>query len=259
MTTTNRTFKILSPHMKGSDVASWQGDVKAEFLRMGIACPIKIDGDYGISSRGYTASLCTALGMTASKVMAEGVTPELRIRIRNRRLTSPERSAYENRQDYRRALREKYASSVITRVHRPVGKNLEDGWGFHPGAHDGVDVQTLAKAPLYAMVKGRVFDVRSSGWWGKAPSGDVSLGDGIVQYEVLENIGPFIKGYHIGYGHCENARVKDGDIVEPGDRIADSGLAVVYHIHLMYNNGSTTKGIGNLDPRPILDYAELHG
>lgn len=254
-----RTFKLTAPHMKGTDVGNWQRDVKAEFLRMGIACPIVVDEDYGISTRGYTASLCTALGMIASEVMKNGVTPELRIRIRNRRLTPDEQRRMNERAEYREALRRRYQSATITNVNRPVKKILEDGWGFHPGVHDAIDVQTLPNAPLFAMVKGRVFDVRASGWWGKAPSGDVGKGDGIVQIEILESVGPFVKGYHIGYGHCEHARVKVGDIVEAGDTIALAGLAVVWHTHLMYNNGTTDKGIGNLDPRKILDYSVEHG
>ncbi len=94
---------------------------------------------------------------------------------------------------------------------------------------------------------------------GKAPSGDVRKGDGIVQLEVLESVGPFKKGMHIGYGHCEHARVRVGQVVQAGETIALAGLAVAWHIHLMMNNGSTTKGIGNIDPRKCLDYAVKNG
>lgn len=253
-----RTFKITAPHMTGADIKSWQQEIAAEFARMDIICPIKPDGIWGITSRSYNASLCHALGMIAGDVMAEGVTPELRVRIRNRRLTVQEIERFNDREQWRRDLRARYATAT-NKVARPVGKILEDSWGFHPGVHDGIDVITQPNAPLFAMVKSKIIDVRAGGWWGKAPSGDVTKGDGIVQMEILEAVGPFYKGYHIGYGHAEKPTVKVGDIVEAGDQVAHAGLAVAWHIHLMYNDGDTSKGIGNVDPRKILNYAVKHG
>lgn len=251
-----RTYKITSPYMKGSDVEMWQGQIVHEFDRMGIKCPIKIDGIWAIASRSYNASLCHALGMNASEVMAEGITPELRIRIRNRRLTTSEKERFSERVDYRRNLRDRWDNISVA---RPTIKIIEDSWGYHPGTHDGIDIITPPKAMLFSMVRARVFDVRSGGWWGKAPSGDVTKGDGIVQMEILETIGPFLKGRHIGYGHAENAMVDVGDIVNAGDPVARAGLAVAWHIHLMYNTGGTNKGIGNINPRKILDYAVKNG
>ena len=256
---TPRTYKIDTPPMRGQDIENWQREIKNEFARMDIECPIKVDGIYGVSTRSYTASLAHALGMTAGIVMRDGVTPALRTRIRNRDLTHEEQRRQTERQDYRRDLRKRYESSAIVDVHRPVTKIIEDSWGYHPGVHDGTDVICLPDAPIFAMIKSRVIDVRDRGWWGKAPSGDVSKGDGIIQLEILETVGPFKKGNHIGYGHAEHAKVKVGQIVEPGDAIGLAGLAVAWHIHLMYNDGSTNKGIGNIDSRLILDYAVKHG
>lgn len=255
-----RTFKIDSPAMRGSDITEWQKEIKDQFAEMDIKCPIKTDGIYGVSTRGYTASLAHALGMDAGKEMATGVTPNLRSRIRNRDLTHEEQRRMAERQDYRRKLRNRWASAEITKVHRPVLKIVEDSWGYHPPVHDGVDVITLPDAKLFAMVKSKVVDVRDRGWWGKAPSGDVSKGDGIIQFEILESVGPFKKGHHIGYGHAEHAKVKVGQVVFPGDYIGHAGLAVAWHIHLMHNDGSVgNRGVGNLDPRPLLDYAVKHG
>ena len=254
-----RTFKVDSPHMRGSDVEAWQREIKTEFARMDIDCPIKPDGIYGVVTRAYTASLAHALGMNASEVMAAGVTPELRSRIRNRDFTHQEQQRYAERQDWRRKLRDRYESSTVVDVHRPVTKILEDSWGYHPGVHDGLDVITLPDAKIFAMVRSRIIDVRSGGWWGKSPSGDISKGDGIVQMEVLENVGPFKRGHHIGYGHAEYPQVVRGQVVEAGKLVAHAGLAVAWHIHLMYNDGSTDRGVGNIDPRPILDYAVKHG
>lgn len=257
-----RTFKIDDPHMHGDDIKSWQGEIKDLFDEMDIDCPIKVDGIYAVATRSYTASLCNSLGMIASEVMSNGVTPELRTRIRHRDLTAGEKARMQSPEliAYRRALRKRYDSGQVTGVHRPVTKILEHSWGYHPGVHDGLDVITLPDPPIFAMVKSRIVDVRSAGWWGKAPSGDVSKGDGIVQMEILDTVGPFIKGHHIGYGHAEKATVTVGQIVQPGQQVAHAGLAVAWHIHLMYNNGTAgTRGIGNLDPAPILNYAIAHG
>lgn len=255
----SRTFRVTSPHMRGDDIRNWQEDIKHEFERMDIKCPIKVDGIWGVVSRAYCASLCHAVGLSASLEMAAGVTPDLRRRIRTHTRTPEQAKRMMARVDYRRKLRVKYQRAHITNVHRPVAKILADSWGYHPPVHDGIDVITPPDAPIFSMVRSKVIDVRSGGWWGKAPSGDVSKGDGIIQLEVLENVGPFKKGYHIGYGHAEKAKVRVGDTVMPGDTIGHAGLAVAWHIHLMYNTGSTTKGIGNLDPRGILDFAVENG
>lgn len=257
----DRTFKVKSPHMEGRDIAAWQEDIKAQFKRMAIDCPIVIDGKYSVATRAFTASLCHALGMNEKRVMAKGVTPELRTRIRKRQLTASEKKAMDARVDYRRALRRRYARAV-TPVHTPVHKILSDSWGFHPGVHDGLDVITLPNAVIYSMVKSRVIDVRPSGWWGLGAPSDPTVrakGDGIIQLEILETVGPFIKGRHVGYGHAEKAKVKTGQVIEAGHAIGRAGFANAWHIHLMYNDGTTNKGLGNLDPRKILDFAVQNG
>jgi murein DD-endopeptidase MepM/ murein hydrolase activator NlpD len=157
---------------------------------------------------------------------------------------------------YRGELRARWAEK---KVHTPLTRILADTWGYHPPVHDGIDLICPANSPIFAMVKSKVIDVRAGGWWGKAPSGDVRLGDGIIQLEVLESVGPFKKGMHIGYGHAEKAKVRVGQTVEAGDVIGHAGLAVAWHIHLMVNNGRTTKGIGNINPEPLYRYAVKHG
>lgn len=241
--------------MKGDDVSAWQREIRREFGRMHIDYPLTADGDYGVATRSATASLCHALGMVASNVMAKGVTPELRTRIRNRRLTPYERIRMAKRVDYRRRLRRKHTNGGVA---LPVAKIIADSWGYHPGVHDGIDIICAANAPIYAMVKSRVIDVRSGGWWGKAPSGDVAKGDGIIQLEVIETVGPFKAGMHIGYGHAEKATVNVGDIVTAGQQIGHAGLAVAWHVHAMLNDGSTNKGVGNIDPRAALEYCKAN-
>lgn len=255
-----RTFKIddgLS--MKGQDVKLWQDDVKELFKKMKIDCPIKVDGTYGPATRSFTAALCQASGLSAKAAMKDGVTPELRSKLRNKNLLTVSQLKTRNsvtRKDYRAKLREQWR---VRKVHPPVNKIIADSWGFHPGVHDGLDVISIEGAAAFAMVKSKVVDVRASGWWGLHPSGDISRGDGIVQLEVLETVGPFKKGMHIGYGHCEHARVRVGQEVQAGEVIALVGFAVAAHIHLMVNKGGTLRGVGTQDPLPLVNYAVKNG
>lgn len=260
----SRTFKLQQPLMSGKDIEDWQTWLKSRFRKMSIDYPLKIDGRYGESSRAATASMCMALGLaSAGGAMASGVTPALRVRLRNEKLTAAEQQRMKSkaRVSYRRQLRDRHDGGGVS---KPVASIRENSWGWHPkggsnagSTHDGIDVGTRPKAPLLAMVKSRVVRADNGGWWGKSPSGNVKLGDGIVILEVLETVGPFRKGWCIGYGHAESMQVRVGDIVEAGDVIAKAGLAVVYHIHLMVNGGAfpKTTGRGSRDPRPLLDYA----
>lgn len=256
----SRTFKLTDGKpMRGDDVKEWQKDVKAGFKKMDIDCPIKIDGIYGQSSRGFSASFCEAMGLVTATAMKNGVTPELRVKLRNRKLSTAElnRKNSKARKDYRAKLRARWKKSHTDLVHAPISKIVTDDWGFVPGVHDGIDVTSdRVGAAAFAMVRAKVIDVRA-GNWARPPA--TSIGDGIVQLEVLDNNGPFKKGQHIGYGHVEHARVKVGQIVQPGEVIALVGSAVTPHIHLMVNDGKTTKGIGNINPRKHLDYAIKHG
>lgn len=249
-----RTFKVDRPALKGEDVQQWQQTINSMFAKWDIDLRVKVDGEYGLASRSATATLLYALGIEQGE-MKDGVTPGLRVKVRNyqRKLSPKERARFAQRVAWRRRLRQKWARGV--KVARPVNKIITSAWGYHKGVHDGIDVQTPPAATVYAMVKSRVIDVRAGGWWGRSPSGDVSKGDGIVQLEVLETVGPFTKGMHIGYGHCEHACVREGQIVEAGEPVARVGLAVTWHTHLMVNDGQTTKGIGTRDPRKLLDFA----
>lgn len=270
MSKTPRTFKLPSkpkpgkkpePLMRGDDIKAWQVDVKKLFKQMGIDCPIVIDGVYAQQSRGFSAALVRAMGLSVKKAMANGVTPELRIKLRNRDLTKAQLETKNSkaRKEYRAKLREQWKPK---KVHAPVAKIIDDSWDYHPGLHDGIDVLAPEGVTAYAMVKSKVIDVRPHGWWNLGAPSNKALkerGDGIVQLEVLETVGPLKKGMHIGYGHCVHPRVKKGQIVEAGHPLALVGFANAGHIHLMFNDGSTTKGVGNIDPRRMLDYSVKHG
>lgn len=258
-----RTFVLKDHRMRGEDVKSWERTVKQLFADMGIKCPIEADGIYDVEDRSFTASLARAMGMEATTVMAEGITPGLRTRMRGKHLTAAEKRAFNDRVDYRRKLRDRWNDhGYDPGVAVPVRRILSHAWGYHPGVHDGVDIITKADPVIFAVVKSKVIDVRASGWWGKgAPSNPAvaSKGDGIIQLEVLKDVGPFRKGMHIGYGHAEKARVHEGQVVEAGTPIGHAGLANAWHIHWMINDGSTNKGIGNIDPERFLNYCIKHG
>lgn len=156
-----------------------------------------------------------------------------------------------------------FADRVIARHDRrpvasPLAKILEDSWGYHPGVHDGIDLICEPDATLYAICDAVVIDVRSGQWWGKGAPADSALrekGNGIIQLECLVDAGPFSQGQHIGYGHAEHARVKVGQRVQAGDAIGKAGFANAWHIHLMVNDGDTSKGVGRRDPGPFVTYA----
>lgn len=250
-----RTFKVQQDAMSGVDIQQWQEAFNRQMAKWNIDYRIEADGDYGLATRSATATWLYALGIEQNE-MADGVTPELRSKIRNRRLDRAEKARFAARTVWRRRLRAKWAKGA--KVARPVNKIYASSWGWNLG-HDGIDVICPPDATIYAMCKSRVIDVRSEGWWGKAPSGDVAKGDGIIQLEVLESVGPFKKGMHIGYGHAEKAMVKEGQTAQAGQAIGHAGKAVAWHIHLMVNNGNTMKGIGTRDPRRMLNYAIRHG
>lgn len=265
MPRTPRTFKLDPKPMKGNDVKEWQKDVKLLFRSIGIHCPLVVDGVYAQATRSFTAELCEAYGLISKTVMKDGVTPELRIKLRNKDLNKAEETRFKSkaRKTYRAKLRERWGTGYSDLVHPPVSKIITDAWGYHPGVHDGEDIVSIEGAAAFAMVKCKIIDVRTSGWWGLGAPNNQRLkarGDGIVQMEVLESTGPFKKGMHIGYGHCEHPRVRVGQVVKAGEVVALVGLANVAHIHLMVNDGKVGKqGIGNIDPRPLVDYAVKHG
>jgi murein DD-endopeptidase MepM/ murein hydrolase activator NlpD len=262
----NRTFKVQKPFMQGQDVKDWQHEIKVRFKKdFGIDCPIKLDGVYGHGTRDFSAALVHAEGLSIKVRMLNGVTPELRALIREGKEPAQAKRTRDSktRKAYRDKLKKQWARKPKKKVHAPLAHILQDSWGYHPGIHDGEDLICLPNAPTYAMVKCKVIDVRASGWWGLGAPSDPTLkakGDGIVQMEVLENVGPFKKGMHIGYGHNEKAVVKVGQVLEAGDRVANAGFANAWHIHLMVNNGrSGIRGVGTQDPRPLIDYAVKNG
>jgi murein DD-endopeptidase MepM/ murein hydrolase activator NlpD len=255
-----RTFKVESPHMSGADVKAWQEWLRMTFQRWDIDYPIALDGDYGVATRAATASVCEALGLAAPYGMADGVTPELRTKLRHRRLTVAERTRYlGSRRKYRAALRKRFAAGG--HVHTPVSRIITDAWGWHPGVHDGIDLICPPNATLYAICDGVIVRADAGGWWGLGAPSDPAVrakGDGIIVLRSETAAGPFRAGLHFCYGHAEHATVREGQRVNAGDVIGKAGLANAWHTHFMVNGRSDAKGVGDRDPRPFVDYARAH-
>lgn len=250
-----RTLRVETPHMQGDDVAAWQRVLNAQMATWGVDYRVAVDSDFGVVSRDLTATVLYGLGY-AQGLMKDGVTPDLRIKVRNKRQSPAEKVRYAARAGWRRRIKAKHASKSVA---SPLSKILSSSWGYHPPVHDGVDLICPPNALIYAICDARVIDVRGGGWWGKAPSGDVSKGDGIIQLECTTDVGPFRKGMHFGYGHAEHAKVKIGQNVKAGDTIGHAGLAVAWHVHFMANGGNTAKGVGSMDPMPFVNYAIKNG
>ena len=144
----------------------------------------------------------------------------------------------------------------------PVDPIHAHSHGFNGGGHDGVDLICDADDVVYAICDAKVIDVRAGGWWGDGAEAShghpIADGDGIIQLECLVNQGPFKKGMHFGYGHAEKAVVTVGQQVKAGQKLGHAGFARAWHLHFMVNGGTTTKGIGDRDPMPFVNYASNH-
>lgn len=247
--------------MEGDDIQNWQETLNRQMDTWNVNYQLPTDGKYGIPERDLTASVAYGLGLeSAAEAMADGVTPELRIKLRNKNLSKSELERYDDRADWRAAFKDRYDHQDIS---PPLATIISSSWGYHPGVHDGVDLICKADAPLLAICRAKVIRVSSYGWWGNnpqpTPDHPVSDGDGIIILRSLTDDGPFRKGLNFGYGHAEGARVDVGDVVEAGRVIGRAGFARAWHVHFMVNNNDDTRGVGDRDPMPYVNYARSHG
>jgi murein DD-endopeptidase MepM/ murein hydrolase activator NlpD len=253
-----RIFKVKSPHMAGDDIAGWQRTLNTQMDTWQVDYDVEVDGDYGVATRAMTATVLYGLGIEKAK-MAEGVTPELRIKVRNKDLTEDERERFHEREPWRLRLRKQHEGGGLA---SPLAKIISHSWGWHPPAHDGVDLICPEDAPIFAICKASVVRVSASGWWGSnpqpSPGHPVSDGDGIIIIRALQDIGPIKAGLNFGYGHAEDSSVREGQIVEAGQRLGRAGFARAAHVHFMANNDNNDRGVGDRDPWPYVEYAMQH-
>jgi murein DD-endopeptidase MepM/ murein hydrolase activator NlpD len=257
----HRSFTLTSPTMQGGDVKRWEEILNAQFDEWKVEFQVPVDGEYTPSIREASAMVLFGLGIKKVK-MKHGISHDLRMKVRDKSLTPTEKKTRRSRRPWRQFQRRKYADGGVC---SPVSKIFTDANGF-TGAeqedHDGVDLICPENAPIFAICRAKVIDVRTSGWCGATENSGghaVSEGDGIIQLKGLADNGPFRKGMHFGYGHAEHATVEEGDIVEAGQQIGKAGFANAWHVHFMVNDGTTTLGIGDCDPKPFVDYAKKYG
>jgi murein DD-endopeptidase MepM/ murein hydrolase activator NlpD len=253
-----RTFRLTDPHMQGEDVKAWQVALNRQMRTWGINHRVPEDGDYGALSRDLTATCVFGLGIPLD-VMAEGVTPELRSKMRHKELSAKQRALFVARAPWRARLKRRH--DVGAAVAPPLAKILSSSWGYHPPVHDGVDLICPPNVTGYAICTGEIIRADAGGWWGKgAPSPAIAAkGDGIVVLRCTVNAGPFRPGLNFCYGHAEHPQVRVGDRVKAGDPICRAGLANAWHFHFMVNARNDAKGVGDRDPMPYVNYARKNG
>lgn len=106
----DRTLALTSPHMHGSDVEQLQRDINAELKRWKVAASIKVDGEYGAATRDMAKTVLYGLGVANPQAeLAHGVTPAIRLLIRNRDLSADQRTVFTRRADWRKRLADRYA------------------------------------------------------------------------------------------------------------------------------------------------------
>jgi hypothetical protein len=81
--TESRTFVLQSPHMLGDDVKQLQRTLSKRFEEWEIHHRVDDDGDYGALTRTAARQVCKGLGILHETAMADGVTPELRGKLRD--------------------------------------------------------------------------------------------------------------------------------------------------------------------------------
>lgn len=257
----DRTFKIESPPMRGDDIRAWQGWLNDKLAEWRVNTQIDEDGIYGGATRAMTRSIGYGMGLDSPAIFDGGITPELRIKMRNTQLTDEEKRAREARLDWKDRFRDHYA---VTDLHTPINHIIThaNGW-TGPNGHDGVDLICDPNAPLLAICDGVIVRVSAAGWWGNnpqpSPGHPISDGDGIIILESTTNHGIFVPGLHFGYGHAEHAIVNPGQHVKAGHCIGLAGFARAWHSHFMVNNDPPVnglyRGVGDRDPWPYVDFA----
>ena len=104
----NRTFKLASPLMHGEDIRFHQKALNRVFREWNVNHQIDVDGEYGSLTREMTVKVVYGLGISRGE-LEHGITPAVRIKIRNRdRRSDLEHRRERARADWRRRLRRRY-------------------------------------------------------------------------------------------------------------------------------------------------------
>ena len=118
-----RTFKLGKPRCTGEDVAAFQRDLEKCFHAIGIEAIVTDDGDYGEATQKAAQRACICLGILHEDAMKDGVTPELRTKIRHPDKRSPKeiaRSEGDAAKEFRAKLRKQFKDAPQTFDGKPV-------------------------------------------------------------------------------------------------------------------------------------------
>ena len=263
----HRDLVVTDPPMRGRDIANLNRAVRQrlEMRRIDIPSPMHDMFTQAAAlaavEAGYYLGLLEATVLATDngrRVCTQGAQTIIR---EPERRTDEQRARAKARQPQVARGPRYYAELSGGSVAVPVDPIHADSHGFKAG-HDGVDLICDADDVVYAICDAKVIDVRAGGWWGKGAQAShghpIEHGDGIIQIECLVDKGPFRKGLHFGYGHAEKAVVKAGQRVKAGQKLGHAGFANAWHLHFMVNGGGTTKGIGDRDPMPFVNFARNH-
>lgn len=248
------TLKLTSPHMTGSVVSRFQGDINDELARWDVPFALDVDGDYGMLTRDTALSVCYGLGLD-NEIMDGGATPEVRLKIRNRLLTPTEQLRYNARADWRVRLAERYrtpddairvaisyARSKVGVTENPAGSNRGlqiDKWEQDCNFLGGPWCGAFANACLVAAG----FPTQ---WWLRyCPYTEQrsKTGEGGWSWRTNANLGDLVlygrtEAVHVGLvtsldgaGRVDDETIEGNTTTGPGGSQSNGGIVAVRHRH----------------------------
>lgn len=241
----SRTFHLTSPLMHGSDVKAWQDTLNDQLKDWQIDLRIDADGEFGERTMQVTGAVRYGRGIL--ETTKDRVSPDLRRKIRNKKLTTAETERYHARAEWRAQLRKRYeegptdeaiafARSMIGVTEHPAGSNQGPhitGWlqdvGINFGApwcgafanavlmHAGFPPQEWLRYCPYteAHAKG---GLDGWSWHTTAKTGDLVLyGTSLAQ--------------HVGYVVDETTTIEGNTSSGPGGSQSNGGGVFERHRH----------------------------
>jgi hypothetical protein len=161
------TLALTSPHMTGTVVEAFQGDLNDRIDAWGApkSAHVAVDGDFGMESRDRARSVLYGLGVDAGNDF-DGVSPADRTKIRHgyEELTKDEKERHNERADWRKRFVEQlggggpghalaFARAHIGVTEHPAGSNTGpeiDPWEAACGVHAAPWCGCFANACLVA-------------------------------------------------------------------------------------------------------------
>jgi hypothetical protein len=196
--TTN--IRTLTLHTTGDDVSEFQRLLNHRFAAWKIGRRVVVDGDYGDDTREAAEQVCLGLGIDPKEALRDGVTPDLRIKLRHPKRRTPaelERSKGAAARNHRAQLRRRFAPAVTA-----------------ASAHAG-GVATFDGKQVAAWIVPSLRWARNHGWTGSVTSGfrtcahqtevakQFAAGQGKTVAQIYPN-GPCASN-HVGTAHPRGA------------------------------------------------------